>query len=197
MLEYLITAGRKTPAGFLKKPKTELSTVMPTIATHNIATLAPTWQHRTGRCTSLAVKVVTSLADKKVNGKLVYDWCIYDLGRHRIARCLKTGIVIDSSSTIVGGAFVLPEGQWQRFDKTDASWKFKSSESKFESRGNAEGAVVSKFFSPCVSFLICPFFSSLLRPFFLRSSYPPFVNSHHYRKRRRPQSPARSPWSSA
>ncbi len=147
MLEYLIVNGGKTHKGFLQNPKTELSTVMPVIQKHTIAQLEPTWKGQTGRCTSLAVKVVDSLAAVKAKDGLVYDWCIYDLTRHRIARCLKTGIVIDSSSTIVGGAFLLPEGQWQRFDKTDASWKFKSSESKFESRGNAEGAVVSAFLS--------------------------------------------------
>ncbi len=145
MLEYLIRKGGKTPKGFLQKPKTELSTVMANPADHSITDMEPTWKGKTGRCTSLAVKVVDSLAANKTQGKLVYEWCIYDLGRHRIARCLKTGVVIDSSSTIVGGAFLLPEGQWQRFDKTDASWKFKSgSKSKFESQGNAEGAVVSR-----------------------------------------------------
>jgi hypothetical protein len=145
MLEYLIVKGGKTPKGFLQNPKTELSTVMQEIRNHTIAEMEPTWKGKTGRCTSLAVKVVDGLAGTKVGNNLVYNWCIYDLTRHRIARCLKTGIVIDSSSTIVGGAFVLPEGQWQRFDKTDASWKFKSSESKFERDGNPEGAVVSPF----------------------------------------------------
>ncbi len=145
MLEYLIRKGDKTPKSFLQKPKTELLTVMANPANHSITDMEPTWKGRTGRCTSLAVKVVDSLAANEAQGDLVYDWCIYDLGRHRIARCLKTGVVIDSSSTIVGGAFLLREGQWQRFDKTDASWKFKSgSKSKFESQGNAEGAVVSR-----------------------------------------------------
>lgn len=155
MLQYLIAATgpdqRKNREDFLNKPK-NLVSVMPVVATHDINRLAPTWQGKTGRCTSLAVKVVNGVADKKANGKLVYDWCIYDLGRHRIARCRNTGIVIDSSSTIAGGAFVLQEGQWQRFDKTNASWKYKNSESKFERNGNANGPVVSRFclqpFSP-------------------------------------------------
>ena len=160
MLEYLIQKGGKSPKTFLQKPKTELSTVMANPANHSIRDMEPTWKGRTGRCTSLAVKVVDGLAAKKANGALVYNWCIYDLGRHRIARCLNTGVVIDSSSTIVGGAFLLPEGQWQRFDKTDASWKFKSgSKSKFESQGNADGAVVS-----CVLFFI--FFCSASAPLF-------------------------------
>lgn len=89
--------------------------------------MAVTWASRTGRCTSLAVKAVHNL------GGPAYDWCIYDLEGHRVARCRRTGIVIDSSSTVEGGAFILPGGKWARFEGTNTSWKFKSSESKFES----------------------------------------------------------------
>jgi hypothetical protein len=106
MLEYIMAEGGKTAAEFLEKPKTALVRVTPDIISGRaMDQMGVTWASRTGRCTSLAVKAVHNL------GRPAYDWCIYDLEGHRVARCRRTGIVIDSSSTVEDGAFILPEGE--------------------------------------------------------------------------------------
>lgn len=123
MIEYIMTEGNKTPEEFLKNPKTLIPVISNIISNQTIDKMKITWANKTGRCTSFAVKVVHNLAEKKIGNKLVYDWCIYNLGHHRIARCRNTGVVIDSNSTTVGGALCVPEGKWLRVEKTDASWK--------------------------------------------------------------------------
>jgi hypothetical protein len=158
MLEYLITEGGMTPIQFLDDSKDALLGVVPTIVSkQSIGKMAITWNSRTGRCTSLAVKAVHVLAGRRdAQGQPVYDWCIYDLGRHRIARRRKTGVVFDSSSTMAHGAFQLREGQWQQFADTNASWKYSSSESKFKSQGNPNGRVVGAVLGYLLPFLPCP-----------------------------------------
>lgn len=85
-----------------------------------------TWNGPTGRCTSFTVKIISELEKKYPKA---YDFKIYDLGRHRIARCQKTGVLIDSSSA--QGAFSLPEEKWTRIEASEASWKWVKGESKF------------------------------------------------------------------
>ncbi|ROV88652.1 hypothetical protein VMCG_10300 [Cytospora schulzeri] len=92
-----------------------------------------TWQGRTGRCTSFTVKIISELEKKHPKA---YDFRIYDLGRHRIARCEKTGVLIDSSS--LQGAFKLPEDQWVRIRASEASWKWIKGESKFVRQDGAK-----------------------------------------------------------
>ncbi|KAK4150845.1 hypothetical protein C8A00DRAFT_36535 [Chaetomidium leptoderma] len=148
MLEYIMTEGHVTHQAFLTDAKRSIATVTTAIISkQDINKMAATWVFKTGRCTSLAVKAVYDLSrldlKHKTTKQPLFNFCIYDLGRHRIARCRNTGIVIDSSSSMPGGAFDLQEGTWQRFEETQASWKFKNSESKFESQGDVHGRVKS------------------------------------------------------
>ncbi|KAK4139790.1 uncharacterized protein C8A04DRAFT_32687 [Dichotomopilus funicola] len=143
MVQYIVQASGNSTAKFVAEPvNTTKGVTNRVIATRNIRDMAPVWAYNTGRCTSFAIKAAYELgryADR--DGKPIYNFAIYDLEGHRIARCLQTATVIDSSSTISGGAFVLPEGHWQSFEETAARWKFKSSESSFERDGNVSGKV--------------------------------------------------------
>jgi hypothetical protein len=140
MLRYILNAAGATPDKLVANINVVAKVTEKQIkGKHDINKMQEIWARNTGRCTSFAVKAVSSLESKSTK----YKFEIYDLQGHRVARCRNTGVVIDSSSRIPGGAFVLLEGGWARFEKTDASWKFKSSESKFESQGNAQGLVVS------------------------------------------------------
>lgn len=58
-----------------------------------------------GRCTSFAFKIAKALEKYYYP---VFEFEFYDVGRHRLARCKNTGLVIDSSSE--EGAFILPNG---------------------------------------------------------------------------------------
>lgn len=100
------------------------------------AKLNTTWAGTTGRCTSFAVKVISQLEQKSPG---TFKFNIYDIGRHRVARCEKTGILIDSSSK--NGAFPLPEGEWVRIEGSDASWKWDKGKSKFERTAGSSGIV--------------------------------------------------------
>lgn len=94
--------------------------------------LFDTWGSKTGRCTSFAIKITTELV--KANPG-VFDFKVYDLKGHRVARCMKTGVLIDSSSWV--GAFVLKEGEWKTFEDgtSSAKWKWINKESKFKRDG--------------------------------------------------------------
>lgn len=94
------------------------------------------WAGQTGRCTSFAVKVI-SLLERQSPG--IFNFNIYDIGHHRVARCHKTGILIDSSSKV--GAFPLPEGKKVRIEASDASWKWTNGKSKFEKVEGSSGVV--------------------------------------------------------
>ncbi|KAL7628311.1 hypothetical protein AAE478_002511 [Parahypoxylon ruwenzoriense] len=111
--------------------------------------LYSTWASRTGRCTSFAVKVSTLLQNRYPN---VFQFSIYDLKGHRVARCRKTGVLIDSSSK--HGAFILKEGEWKSFEDSDACWKWFSGKSKFEtSKGPRK--LSSDILSPKRSMAVC------------------------------------------
>ncbi|KAK3307244.1 uncharacterized protein B0T15DRAFT_168329 [Chaetomium strumarium] len=56
--------------------------------------------------TSFVVKASNDLSAYKDKGQPVYDFKIYDLDGHRVTRCAKTTIVMDSSSTLLHGAFL-------------------------------------------------------------------------------------------
>jgi len=55
---------------------------------------AKTWRNP-GRCTSFAVKIARALEEKDPN---TFKFRYFDLGRHRVARCERTEILIDSTS---------------------------------------------------------------------------------------------------
>ncbi|KAK3297104.1 uncharacterized protein B0H64DRAFT_416318 [Chaetomium fimeti] len=160
MVEYILQAGRKDIRSFVADPVGTVTGITETAIAgkHTLDQMQPVWASKTGRCTSFAVKATAALS-RKVDAKKkpVYNFATYDLAGHRVARCLNTQVVIDSSSTIPGGAFVLPENRWQKFEKTDASWKFKNSESKFERAGDASGKVASSaaLSSPAQAMYLC------------------------------------------
>ncbi|KAK0706890.1 hypothetical protein B0T26DRAFT_478797 [Lasiosphaeria miniovina] len=159
MLEHLLNAATKTHEQFLTDPKNSIKkATLDHVTGSDLQRLGSTWNTYAGRCTSFAVKGISELnAHSGAGGVPIFNFEIYDLSRHRVARCRNTGIVLDSSSTITGGAFALPEGAWARFPETNASWKFKSSESKFERDGNVEGKIKhsSSPITPAEAMIIC------------------------------------------
>lgn len=129
MLDYLrVKANLQWTKVLQDGPKKSLKPVTQAmVVADKTPAMTNTWAGKTGRCTSFAVNV-TYLLERTYPG--VYDFQIYDLGRHRVARCKKTGILIDSSSA--KGAFVLPEGEWVRLEGSEGSWKWIKGKSKFE-----------------------------------------------------------------
>jgi len=89
------------------------------------------WKGHTGFCTSFAIKVVEILKKEQPPGTFNFEY--YDFGNHRIARCTKTKIVIDSSAL---RAFELKDGQ--EVIIKERSWYYSKSESKFK---NPQGRV--------------------------------------------------------
>lgn len=83
------------------------------------------WLSQSGRCTTFAVKVAAAL--EKVHPS-VFKFEMYDVGRHRLARCSRTGVVIDSSQT--PGAFLMSEGALLS-DGEGRHWKYSSGKSGF------------------------------------------------------------------
>lgn len=92
-----------------------------------------------GRCATFAVKVCKELEDKHA-GK--YDFKYFSLGNHRIARCAKTKVVIDSSSK--QGAFVLKNDElWMWWRSHAQRWKYNPKEKRMEYQKTRGGTVVS------------------------------------------------------
>ena len=56
-----------------------------------------TWSSVTGRYTSFALKATALLETRHPN---IFKFHYYDIGKHRVARCVKTGILIDPSSKV-------------------------------------------------------------------------------------------------
>ncbi|KAH6619653.1 hypothetical protein B0J18DRAFT_434665 [Chaetomium sp. MPI-SDFR-AT-0129] len=88
-----------------------------------------------GRCTSFTIRIVRHLQELSSPS---FDFRFYDLGRHRVARCAKTGILIDSSSTV--GVLVLKDGDdWEVLEEgqpNQRKWKWVDSVSKFQRSSN-------------------------------------------------------------
>jgi len=74
----------------------------------------------TGRCTSFAIQTARRLENQHLN---IFDFDFYKLGIHHLARCKKTGIVIDSSSK--RGAFVLQPGEEMTVISEQFNWQNK------------------------------------------------------------------------
>lgn len=86
-----------------------------------------------GRCTSFAIRIVRLLQEVSSPS---FDFKFYDLKGHRVARCAKTGILIDSSSA--KGILVLEDGgEWVTLEDGERSpkWKWSNGESKFKTSG--------------------------------------------------------------
>jgi hypothetical protein len=134
MVQYILNAGGVKVEDFLTNPNLVKSACKSHVdGKHTLKQMEPIWAYNTGRCTSFAVKGAAVITKGKPAAG--YDFKIYDLKGHRIARCPKTQVVIDSSSKLPNGAFLLPENKWERFEETDASWKFNDGKSKFQADG--------------------------------------------------------------
>ena len=106
MLQYLLSLTQLSYAEYVKNPKALRATTEERIESDTSGGFDFTWASRTGRCTSFAVKVADAL---RKDHKGVFDFQIYNLSGHRLARCLQTVILIDSSSS--QGAFELKENE--------------------------------------------------------------------------------------
>jgi hypothetical protein len=109
MIQYLIgkcqirgsnnqPLGQATMEDFLRGPR-----LLESISAEELSTdildpngLHPLFARRTGLCTSFAIKVVHTLKKEAPAG--THEFAFYDIGWHRVARCKKTKIVIDSSA---------------------------------------------------------------------------------------------------
>lgn len=131
------------------------------------ADLSRIWAGKTGRCTSFAVKVM-SLLEKQSPG--TFKFKVYDIGHHRVARCEKTAVLIDSSSK--QGAFPLPEGEWVRIE--GSSWKWSDGKSKFERVEGSSGVV--SCFQQHVNSHIFPLVLLLLE-----TTFPPLSQTLYFR----------------
>jgi hypothetical protein len=61
----------------------------------------------------------------------IYDFKYYNLSGHRVARCARSGVLIDSSST--RGAIVLLDGSdWVTFENALPRWKWSGGTSRFQ-----------------------------------------------------------------
>ncbi|KAJ4311494.1 hypothetical protein N0V84_010412 [Fusarium piperis] len=80
-----------------------------------------TWNSKTGRCTSFALKVSKNLEHSRPGG--TYKFRLYDMGRHRLSRCENTFIVADSSS-LRGAIVVPPKAEWTTFCDTALKWRW-------------------------------------------------------------------------
>ncbi|KND89173.1 hypothetical protein TOPH_06167 [Tolypocladium ophioglossoides CBS 100239] len=153
MLDYmLLKAGKVSYEELVKTPKVAKKVKKEDIEKDNMDKnpLFDTWGSKTGRCTSFTVKITAELA--KAHPKM-FDFKIYDLKGHRVARCIKTGVLIDSSSWV--GAFILEEGEWKTFQDgtTSAKWKWLKGKSKFQ-RGN-DTKVSSTVLTPIKAMAMC------------------------------------------
>lgn len=97
-----------------------------------------TWCLQTGRCTSFAVKVANRLETAYPD---VFQFRYFDLaGRHRVARCESTGVLIDSD---YNGAAIQPlNATWQsRRLGVTGRWRQHGNVSRFESQGEASRSI--------------------------------------------------------
>ncbi|KAI1012072.1 hypothetical protein LB503_004624 [Fusarium chuoi] len=76
----------------------------------------------TGTCTVLAIRVASAL-DRETPG--LYDFRMYDVGNHKICRCLNTYIIIDSNSR--HGAIVKAPGEEWPYKGKRFVWQFDGS----------------------------------------------------------------------
>jgi hypothetical protein len=153
-VEYLVKKAGVTYKEFMQDPKIlgkRLSKAA--IEADRSQDFNYTWASA-GRCTSFTIRVARMLQERfDRNNSKYFDFRFYDLKRHRIARCAKTGILIDSSSA--RGIIVLKNGEWERFDEEGPtmSWKWIDGKSKFERGGALVSPVLIEEFYSEVAFL--------------------------------------------
>lgn len=133
--EYLVKRAARSDDPFkevLKRPKILAENItVDSLRNDTSATFKKTWGCA-GRCTSFTVRVVRRLQEHHSPS---FDFRIYDLEGHRVARCMRTGILIDSSSAV--GSLVLRNGEWSTLEDggEDVNWMWVDGKSKFERRG--------------------------------------------------------------
>ncbi|KAF5025354.1 hypothetical protein F66182_2565 [Fusarium sp. NRRL 66182] len=93
-----------------------------------IAPLFDCWYQPPGRCTSFSLRTANQLVEQKPEA---FKFLFYDFARHRVARCIKTCTLMDSSSQ--EGAIILKSGTWEGSETDDAhiwSWEPKDAAGK-------------------------------------------------------------------
>jgi hypothetical protein len=126
MVDYLIKTANTSYEEFLRDPKIlKRKFIDGDSRIDNSPNFEMLWS-LPGRCTSFTIQVVEKL--KTFDGN-AYDFQLYGLGKHRLAHCKTTGVLIDSGSSC--GAFRLGRGDWPTFDR-NREWKWNPSESRFE-----------------------------------------------------------------
>lgn len=155
-MDYLVTKSGLTWEAALKSPKSlKRASLADIIKEDKSPAFIRTWW-TSGRCTSFAIRAVRQLQEHDAPS---FDFKLYDLGHHRVARCAKTGILIDSSSAV--GVIVVQDGHgWVTLedDHGRPAWKWANGTSKFE-RDNSEKErlkvqahqVLFQYFQACLS----------------------------------------------
>lgn len=93
-----------------------------------------------GRCATFAVKVCKDLEDRY--GSTKYDFRYFSTGNHRIARCEKSKVVIDSSSK--KGAFQLKnDNTWMWWKYRAQKWHYNPTKRIMQYQKTKGGSVVS------------------------------------------------------
>ncbi|KAI2620571.1 hypothetical protein GGR54DRAFT_639604 [Hypoxylon sp. NC1633] len=143
-VDYLVKKAAKTASDPWQTVLRDPNIVSRNITTEDLkndesATFKKTWASP-GRCTSFTIRVIRHLEE---HDSPSFDFKIYDLNGHRVARCERTGILIDSSSA--RGSITLPNGEWTTLedegdrgttqDESVVSWKWIDGKSKFERGG--------------------------------------------------------------
>jgi len=101
-------------------------------------TYSNTWDSESGhgRCTSFACKVATQLEETYPG---MYDFQYFDIGGHRVARCKKTAVLIDSNAD--RGANVLPDhNQWTNWEGITGWWMYHQGISQFARQASGDEA---------------------------------------------------------
>ncbi|KAK6339772.1 hypothetical protein TWF718_009166 [Orbilia javanica] len=138
--QYLVGKSGRTWEQILQSPRT-LRTLITAddLSNDSSSTFKHTWAAAAGRCTAFCLRIVRKLQEYDSPS---FDFKIYDLRGHRVARCAKTGILIDSSSAV--GVLVLRDGaDWTMLEEevNHPKWKWDGSESKFKT--DAQGLKTS------------------------------------------------------
>ncbi|KXX75410.1 hypothetical protein MMYC01_209496 [Madurella mycetomatis] len=119
MVKALMDALKLTYPQLLEKPEALLAAFRdsePLIRNIEDQPWVNTWAKKTGRCTSFAVKVARALEKAHPSA---FEFVYFDLGRHRVARCVKTNILINSDSDS-GAKIMLPSAHdtdWPERDR--------------------------------------------------------------------------------
>lgn len=104
---------------FVQNPKQQLKPLRSSKHATLVAHIAqdPSTAKVSGRCTVLAVQVAEQLNRAHPQ---TFEFKIYDLGRHRIARYGRTSLLVDPGSAT--GLYSVPSGEAWRYGEFQWSW---------------------------------------------------------------------------